>query len=41
MQNLIHNRRLLIGLVIAILITTAIVLTAVYSGGGGHAGSGY
>jgi len=38
MQNLIHNRRLIVGLVLAILITAAIVLLIAYSGGAGAGG---
>jgi hypothetical protein len=37
MQNLIHNRRLILGLVSAILIVVAIVLIVAYAGGG-HGG---
>jgi hypothetical protein len=39
MQNLTHNRRLIVGLTLAILIAAAIVLIVVYSGGG-HGGGG-
>jgi|GraSoiStandDraft_45_1057281.scaffolds.fasta_scaffold1438103_1 hypothetical protein len=39
MQNLIQNRRVIAGLVVAILVATAIGLLLVYSGGG-H-GGGY
>ena len=38
MQNLIQNRRLIAGLVVAILVATAIVLLIAYSGGGGAGG---
>ena len=39
MQNLAHNRRLIIGLVLAIAVIAVIVLIVAYSGGGG--GGGY
>jgi hypothetical protein len=39
MQNLVQNRRVIAGLVVAIHIAAAIVLLMAYSGGGG--GGGY
>jgi hypothetical protein len=39
MQNLIQNRRLILGLVVAILVTVGIVLLIAYSGGGGGVGT--
>jgi hypothetical protein len=39
MQNLAHNRRLIIGLVLSIAVIAVIVLIVAYSGGGG--GGGY
>jgi hypothetical protein len=38
MQNLVHNRRLIVGLVFAILVAAAIVLLMAYSGGGSRGG---
>ena len=38
MHNLVHNRRLIVGLVVAILVTAAIVLLVAYSGGGNSGG---
>lgn len=35
MQNLIHNRRLILGAALAILIVAAIVLIVAFAGGGG------
>ena len=37
-HNLVHNRRLIVDLVVAILVTTAIVLLVAYSGGGSSGG---
>jgi hypothetical protein len=38
MHNLVHNRRLIVGLVVAILVAAAIVLLVAYSGGGSGGG---
>ena len=38
MQNLVHNRRLIVGLVVTILVAAAIVLLVAYSGGGSGGG---
>jgi hypothetical protein len=40
MQNLAHNRRVIIGLVLAIVVIAAIALVVAYSGGHGG-GGGY
>jgi flagellar biosynthesis/type III secretory pathway M-ring protein FliF/YscJ len=39
MQNLIHNRRVVVGVAVAVLLAVAIVLLVLYSGGG-HSGGG-
>lgn len=39
-QNLMHNRRLILGTVVAILVVAAVVLLIAYSGGGYGGGSG-
>ena len=38
MHNLVHNRRLIVGVVVAILVATAIVLLVAYPGGGSGGG---
>jgi hypothetical protein len=38
MHNLVHNRRLIVGLVVAILVAAAIVALVAYSGGGSGGG---
>jgi hypothetical protein len=39
MQNLIHNRRVVVGVAVAVLLAVAIVLLVMYSGSG-HNGAG-
>jgi hypothetical protein len=39
MQNLIHNRRVVVGVAVTVLLAVAIVLLVLYSGGG-HSGGG-
>ncbi|HEY2656921.1 MAG TPA: hypothetical protein VGI55_14100 [Solirubrobacteraceae bacterium] len=38
MHNLVHNRRLIVGLFVGILVAAAIVLLVAYSGGGSGGG---
>lgn len=38
MENLIHNRRLIIGLALATLVAMAVVLIVLFAGGGGGGG---
>jgi hypothetical protein len=40
MQNLMHNRRLMFSLLVAIMIAVVIVLIVAYSGGGTGSGGG-